>query len=127
MALLAALCLVAGSVQVQLPVTQFTLRWQHSIEKTAWAEDYEVVGPWLHLSQARIRGSGAGMDPPEGSSLVDGVWRYLVADLWRREIVLARSDFVPDYELCMDGVCRRMTHWVPIAAGATTVRACDPR
>jgi len=121
---LAALCLVAGSLQVQLPVSQFTLRWQHSIEKIEWAEDYEVVGPWLRLSQARIRGSGAGMEPPEGSTLVDGDWRYRLVDPWRREIVLARSEFVPDYELCVDGKCRRMTHWVPISAGATTLRAC---
>lgn len=121
---LAAVCLVAGSLQVQLPVSQFTLRWQHSIEKIEWAEDYEVVGPWLRLSQARIRGSGAGMEPPEGSTLVDGVWRYRLADPWRREIVLARSEFVPDYELCVDGRCRRMTHWVPISAGATTLRSC---
>lgn len=119
-----ALCLAAGSVQVQLPVQQFTLRWQHSIEKIEWAEDYEVVGSWLLLSQARIRGSGAGMEPPDGSRLVDGVWRYRLADPWRREIVLARSEFVPDYELCIDGTCRRMSHWIPIAAGATTVRAC---
>lgn len=124
MSMLAALCLVAGSVQVQLPVRQFTLRWQHSIEKILWAEDYEVVGPWLHLSQARVRGSGAGMDPPDGATLVDGVWNYRLADPWRREIVLARSEFVPDYELCIAGACRRMTHWVPIAAGATTLRSC---
>ena len=127
MALLAtavALCLAAGNVHVQLPVQQFTLRWQHSIEKIEWAEDYEVVGPWLLLSQARILGSGAGMEPPEGSTLVDGVWRYRLADPWRREIVLARSEFVPDYELCIEGRCRRMSHWIPIAAGATTLWAC---
>ncbi|MEO7940633.1 MAG: DUF1850 domain-containing protein [Burkholderiaceae bacterium] len=126
MPMLAALCMVAAGVQVQLPVHDFTLRWQHSIEKITWAEDYAVVGPWLHLSQARIRGSGAGMDPPDGSTLVHGVWRYRLADPWRREIVLARSEFVPDYELCIEGVCRRLTHWVPIAAGPTTLRACDP-
>lgn len=125
MALLAALCLAAGSWQVQLPVHQFTLRWQHSIEKIEWAEDYEVVGSWLHLSQARIRGSGAGMEPPDGSALFDGVWHYRLADPWRREMVLARSEFVPDYEVCIDGLCRRMTHWLPISAGATTVRPCD--
>lgn len=126
MSLLANLCLVAGGLQVQLPLppSGFTLRWQHSIEKIAWEEDYELAGLWLHLSQARIRGSGAGMEPPEGSTLVDGVWRYRLPDPWRREIVLARSEFVPDYELCIGGSCRRLTHWVPIALGATTLRAC---
>jgi len=121
---LAALCLVAGALQVQLPASHFTLRWQHSIEKVEWAEDYEVAGAWLHLSQARIRGSGAGMEPPDGATLFGGAWHYRLADPWRREIVLARSEFVPDYELCFQGVCRRLTHWVPISAGATTVRSC---
>jgi hypothetical protein len=122
---LAALCLAAGALQLSLPAKQFTLRWQHSIEKIEWAEDYEVVGGWLHLSQARIRGSGAGMEPPPDAQLVHGVWHYRLADPWRREVVLARSEFVPDYELCMDGQCRRLTHWLPISAGITTLRACD--
>jgi hypothetical protein len=124
MAALAALCLIAGSLHASVPVTQFTLRWQHSIEKIAWAEDYEVAGAWLHLSQARIRGSGAGMEPPEGSTLVHGVWRYRLADPWRREIVLARSEFVPDYELCAAGTCRPLWHWIPLSAGPTTLSAC---
>jgi hypothetical protein len=123
---LAALCLSAGSLQVTLPLpsAQFTLRWQHSIEKIAWDEDYELAGPWLHLSQARIRGSGAGMEPPEGATLFDGAWHYRLADPWRREIVLARSEFVPDYQLCWTGQCQALWHWVPLAAGPTTVRAC---
>ncbi len=124
MSALAALCLAAGALHVALPVQQFTLRWQHSIEKVEWAEDWEVVGGWLHLSQARIRGSGAGMEPPGDATLVDGVWNYRLADPWRREVVLARSEFVPDYELCIAGRCRRLWHWMPIEAGATTLTAC---
>ena len=41
--------------------------------------------------------------------------------------ILARSEFVPDYEVCIDGLCQRMTHWVPISKGATTVRSCAAR
>lgn len=122
---LATLCLVAGGLTVTIPVSQFTLRWQHSIEKIEWAEDWEVVGGWLHLSQARIRGSGAGMEPSDRAQLLNGVWHYRIRDPWRREVVLARSEFVPDYELCVEGRCKRMSHWVPIAAGPTTMRACD--
>jgi hypothetical protein len=121
---IAALCLAAGALQVRLPATHFTLRWRHSIEKIEWDEDYEVAGDWLLLSQARIRGSGAGMDPPPGATLFDGVWHYRLADPWRREVVLARSDFVPDYELCIAGRCQRLWHWIPVSAGPTTLTAC---
>ncbi len=122
-----ALCLSSGALHVRIPATHFTLRWQHSIEKIEWDEDYEVVGDWLLLSQARIRGSGAGMDPPDGARLVNGVWRYRLADPWRREIVLARSEFVKDYELCVTGRCRPLWHWVPVEAGVTTMAPCAAR
>jgi hypothetical protein len=119
---LPALCLAAGALSTSLPTGQFTLRWQHSIEKVDWAEDYEIAGDWLHLSQARIRGSGAGMEPPDGAVLVDGIYRYRLADPWRRELVLARSPYVRDYELCVDGRCRPLTDWLPLET--TTLRAC---
>ena len=122
---LVALCLAAGGLQLSLPASRFTLRWQHSIEKVEWAEDYEIAGPWLRLSQARIRGSGAGMEPPPGAQLFDGVWHYRPADPWRRELLLARSEFVPDYELCLgDAACRPMSHWLPVSAGTTMLSAC---
>ena len=122
--MLAALCLAAGALQLSLPVSQFRLRWTHSIEKVEWAEDYEVAGEWLHLSRAYIRGSGAGMEPPPGAWLLRGVWHYRLDDPWRREIVLARSEFVPDYELCFDGHCRALSYWLPVSAGVTTLRPC---
>ena len=124
----AALCLSAGSAPLAsvaaITTTQFTLRWQHSIEKVAWEEDYLVAGGWLLLSGARIRGSGAGMEPPADALLQDGVWHYRAADPWRRSLVLARSEFVRDYELCVHENCQPMSHWIPIAAGATTLQAC---
>lgn len=123
--MIAALCLSAGTFHVSLPITSFTLRWQHSIEKVEWDEDYELVGPWLHLSQARIRGSGAGMEPPPDAVLSHGVWHYRVADPWRRELVVARSEFVADYELCIRGNCHPLSRWVPVSAGATTLAPCN--
>jgi hypothetical protein len=125
MALLAALCMAAGGLQVSLPVSAFTLRWQHSIEKIEWSEDYLVAGGWLNLRRAHIRGSGAGMEPPPNAWLAQGVWHYRLDDPWRRQLVLARSPYVPDYELCIDGHCRRLTHWLPLSVGATTLSVCD--
>ena len=121
----AAVCLVAGALTARIPTHQFTLRWQHSIEKIEWAEDYDVVGRWLHLSQARIRGSGAGMEPPAGAFLEGSVWHYRLADPWRREIVLARSEFVADYELCIRGRCDGLSRWIAVSAGPTTLKPCD--
>lgn len=122
--MLGTLCLVAGALSASVPATHFTLRWQHSIEKIAWEEDYSVAGTWLVLTGARIRGSGAGMDPPEGAWLDHGVWHYRLADPWRKEITLARSPYVRDYDLCMRGKCTPLYHWIPVSAGTTTLRAC---
>ncbi|RID99034.1 DUF1850 domain-containing protein [Simplicispira hankyongi] len=122
--MLAALCMAAGALTLSLPVTHFTLRWQHSIEKIAWEEDYTVAGPWLAITGARIRGSGAGMDPPDNAWLDHGVWHYTLADPWRKEITLARSPYVRDYDLCMRGKCTPLYHWIPVSAGTTTLRAC---
>jgi len=124
MSALAALCMAAGTWHVSLPISEFSLRWTHSIEKIEWSEDYEVVGDWLHLSRAHIRGAGAGMEPPEGAWLQDGVWSYRLADPWRREMVLARSPYVADYELCFGARCAPLSRWIPVTAGTTTLRAC---
>lgn len=139
--LVAALCLSAGPVPpdfgafadassatttAAVVAPHFTLRWQHSIEKTAWEEDYVVAGDWLLLSGARILGSGAGMEPPPDAFLHGGVWHYRVANPWRRTLVLARSQFVRDYELCLDGAgCQPMERWIAVSAGTTTLQPCS--
>lgn len=120
----AALCLFAGGLTAVVPAASFTLAWQHSVEKVAWEEDYLVAGAWLYATGARVRGSGAGMEPPEGSVLARGAWHYRPAQRWLRELTLARSAFAPDYRLCIDGRCRPLSDWIPIAAGATTLRPC---
>ncbi|HEY4079996.1 MAG TPA: DUF1850 domain-containing protein [Burkholderiaceae bacterium] len=124
-ALLSAVCLASAGQQIELQVHSFTLRWNHSIEKIEWDEDYEVAGSWLLLTQARIRGDGAGMEPPPDASFFNGVWHYRPADPWRRELWLARSPYVPDYELCLDGRCLPLEHWLPRGDGPTRVWPCS--
>ena len=71
------LCLgLAGTVWASLPVPAFTLAWQHTIEKVRWEEDYRVTAEGLLLGEARVKGSGAGMEIPEGAVLHDGSWHY---------------------------------------------------
>lgn len=120
----AALCLAAGALSATIPASRFTLAWQHSVEKVLWEEDYLIAGDWLYAAGARIRGSGAGMDPPAGAQLKDGTWHYRPSTRWLRELRLARSGFTPDYQLCIDGRCRPMAHWLPADGGVTTLRPC---
>lgn len=126
MSFLAALCLLAGSYQAQIPVDRFTLRWQHSIEKIDWEEDYLIVGNWLFLDRARVRGSGAGMEPPPGSVYAKGVWHYRPApDMrWTQNLLLTRSEFARDYDMCVQGVCQPLATWIPVSAGTTTAKPC---
>lgn len=119
-----AVCLVAGGLNVAIPAHAFTLAWWHTVEKALWEEDYVVAGEWLYLSGARIRGSGAGMEPPAGAILQDGAWRYLPAVRWHREIRLARSEFGADYRLCIDGRCRGLAALIGPPAGAVTLVPC---
>jgi hypothetical protein len=120
----AALCISVGTALHRLPLRRFTLTWQHTVEKQAWQEDYVLAGDWLFLSAARIRGSGAGMEPPPGAQLVDGAWIYRPADPWRRSITLARSEFGEDYRLCVAGRCRPPARVLGGAAGPATLQPC---
>lgn len=119
-----AVCLFTGALNVAIPARAFTLAWQHTVEKVLWEEDYVVAGEWLYLSGARIRGSGAGMEPPAGAVLQDGAWRYRPHARWHREIRLARSEFGADYRLCIDGRCRTLAELIGPPAGVVTLAPC---
>ena len=101
-----SLCIAAGALVATLAVDSFTLAWTHSIEKVRWEEDWRIESGQLHLVEARIRGSGAGMEPPEGAVLENGVWRYRPALAPLERLRLAHSIFTTGYELCVDRRCR---------------------
>jgi hypothetical protein len=124
-----ALCLAAAALTVSLPLQAFTLAWNHSIEKILWEEDYRIVGTALVLTEARIRGSGAGMEPPDGAVLKDGVWHYTPALAPLPRLLLARSPFTADYRLCWDGACHPMAEFMGPAAAMVPVEVsvCRPR
>jgi hypothetical protein len=121
----AGLCLAAGALHAFIATTHFTLAWMHSIEKIRWEEDYRIVGHTLVLEEARIRGSGAGMDPPPGAVLRDGAWHYHPELPPLPAVNVARSTYTPDYDLCIDGMCRPLGRWIPISAGTTRLSACE--
>lgn len=130
MAMIAGLCLALVATQaapVFVPVRHFTLAWTHSIEKTRWEEDYAVLPvspPRLLARAARIKGSGAGMEPPDGARLSRGWYEYRPAERLPTELLLSRSRFVPDYELCTSEGCRPLEHWLPSDGQATRLFPC---
>lgn len=69
-----SLCLATPAMALSLAVQSFTLSWTHSVERTEWREQWQVQGHNLSLVEARVRGSGAGMDPAEGAILKEGWW-----------------------------------------------------
>jgi len=95
-------------VQAVLPTDRVTLAWEHSVEKIRWEEDYAVRAGRLELMEARVKGSGAGMEPPAGAVLRDGWWHYRPAQP-PASVILTRSTYVKDYELCREGRCRTLT------------------
>ncbi len=123
-----ALCLlVAGVVRATLPTSEFTLAWDHSVEKTRWEERYRVDGDGLLLVEARVQGIGAGMEPPRSATLAGGWWTWHP----RTRIPTLRltlSPYVADYTLCWRETCRALTALVGARGGATvvTIERCAP-
>lgn len=125
------LCLTAGLLTASLPIAEFTLAWTHSIEKIRWEEDWRIEGRQLKIVEARIRGTGAGMEPPADAVLRDGVWHYRPAVAPMDRLTLANSVFTADYELCSEGDCRPLAGYLPemdttTGVGTTaTAMACE--
>ena len=120
------LCLAAAGLVVALPLQGFTLAWTHSIEKVRWEEDYRIVGDRLQVTEARIRGTGAGMEPPPDAVLEHGVWRYRPAIAPLETVRLTRSGYVADYQLCVDGSCRALGDVVGDKADVVDMSVCGP-
>lgn len=98
-----SLCLATAAVALTVAAEAFTLVWTHSVERTEWHERWRVQGTALVLDEARVRGSGAGMEPPEGAVLDGGWWVYRRA-LSVPSLHLAVSGATGrGWQLCTDG------------------------
>lgn len=107
------LCLgLAGVVWSQLALSHFTLAWDHTVEKIRWEEDYRVSPTGLILEQARVRGSGAGMEAPADAVFENGSWHYRPPLPPLQPLRLGRSPVTSDYELCFAQRCRPLRHWL---------------
>jgi hypothetical protein len=123
-----AICLALGARHVSLPTDRFTLVWTHSVEKTGWQEDYAINGTGLALTEARIQGTGAGMEPPPDALFRDGWWRYVPPLPILPELRLTLSPYTADYRLCWKHQCRSLAALVGAKRldGVVVVRPCAP-
>jgi hypothetical protein len=85
-----SLCIV-GAETLRLGIAAFTLAWTHSVEHVAWEERWRVVDAGLELVEARVKGSGAGMDPGPDARLEGGWWVWAPATPPVPRLVLAAS------------------------------------
>ena len=122
-----SLCLASAGVVKTLSIAAFTLAWTHSIEKTDWQEDWRVTPQGLALVQARVKGSGAGMEPPPEARLVNGWFRWRPKRAPLPEVVLGNSGAAGEWRLCHDGSCRALSDIFghPVGTDVTTIKACN--
>jgi hypothetical protein len=101
-----ALCILAAGKTTVLAASAFTLAWTHSVEKTRWEEDWRVTPAGLALVAARVEGTGAGMEIPDGAVLEDGVWTYRPDLPPQAALLLASSGATAGgWEFCAEGRC----------------------
>jgi hypothetical protein len=117
-------CLATSVATAALAANAFTLGWTHSIERLRWEESWRVEGEVLVLEAVRVRGHGAGMEPPPGAVLQDGVWVWHPRTRHAR-LRLTRSEHTADYDWCDEtGACRPMAAVLPSDGGVTELRPC---
>lgn len=117
-----SLCILAAGKTTVLAVSAFTLSWTHSIEKTRWQERWLVKPAGLEVVEARVKGSGAGMEPPEGAVLEDGWWTYRPKAGRLSTVRLAASGATgAGWTLCAQDVCLELG---AEAGGTIELSAC---
>jgi len=121
-----SLCLASAGVVKSLALAAFTLARTHSVEKVEWREDWRVGRAGLELARARVKGSGAGMEPPSEARLVDGWFQWQPDRPPLQEVVLGNSGAAGEWRICSHGRCRTLSEILghPIGAEVITMSAC---
>ena len=116
-----------SAVPVFVPGERFTLAWTHSIEKVRWEEDYAVLPgapPTLQALSARIRGSAAGMEPPDDAVLRNGWYEYTPTTWSPDGLRLTRSVYTADYHWCTASGCVPLGRLLPSDGDITLLTPC---
>lgn len=102
-----ALCLIAADASLRIATAAFTLAWSHTVEHQPWQEDWQIAGDRLVLHEVRVKGSGAGMEPPPEAELEAGWYVWRPAHEIREKLVLRRAGDgvgeIGDWQLCPAG------------------------
>jgi hypothetical protein len=118
------ICLAGGGVIVKLAAA-ITLSWTHSVEKVQWEEDWRANAAGIAIVESRIKGSGAGMEPPPGAKLKNGVYSYRPHWAPMKEVVLRRSGATADWNICQNGACKPMSEFIPADADPVKLSLCE--
>lgn len=103
------LCVLAAGGSAFIAATSFTLGWTHSAQKSEWLEVWDVNPDGLKVVEARVKGSGAGMEPPDGAVLLEGWWVYRPDVPRQRSVVLAASGMTGGgWRLCVESDCSEL-------------------
>lgn len=120
------ICLLIGAKQIAYAASAFTLTWTHSVEKTGWEEDWQVTPGGLEIVEARIAGTGAGMEPPADAVFDGKVWHYRPNLPPQDEVVLARSGATDGgWRICFDGSCLALPEPSGESASPMILRPCS--
>ena len=119
-------CLLAAGALIHLHTVALTLGWTHSIEKIRWEEDYRATPAGIVVTQDRIQGTGAGMEPPPDAKFDGTWWRYTPKVPPQPQVMLRRSGLTGgDWQLCIEGKCRPMGSYLPDkTADPVTLKIC---
>jgi hypothetical protein len=122
-----SVCFASAGFIKALSVTAFTLAWTHSVEKIAWQEDWHVTSQGLQLVEARVKGSGAGMEPPSEARLVDGWFQWVPNRAPIAQVELANSGMAGEWNACHDGACTTLSELFghPVGMNAITMSPCE--
>jgi hypothetical protein len=121
-----SVCFASAGAIKALSVAAFMLSWTHSVEKIEWQEDWIVTPQGLEIVEARVKGSGAGMEPPPEARLVDGWFQWTPKPLVLREVALGNSGVAGEWRLCTGGQCRTLSDILghPVGPNVTVMSVC---
>jgi len=118
-----SLCLVGAGKTVQIAVAAFTLAWTHTVERTRWEEDWQVLPEGLMLVEARVEATGAGMEPPPEARFDGRWWHWRPSGMVLPQLVLRRAPGAGDWRFCTHEGCQEIGSLLD--SDPVTLSACE--